>query len=112
MLHRRVLGSGDRELASDQHAPRRVVLCSCCWPSRIPLSGGRALTVWSGRRGPDARLAGPDGTFRKTAAPQGPTPTPFQVNSTNRELRTGALRDLRVGAGRTRARAGAPLLTQ
>ena len=52
------------------------------------LSGGRALTVWSGRRGLDARLAGPDGTFRRTAPPRGPPPPPFHTNPTNRDLRT------------------------
>lgn len=57
-------------------------------PVAMGLSGGRALTIWSGRRGLDARLAGPDGTFAKTAPPKGPPPTPFHSNSTNRDLRT------------------------
>jgi hypothetical protein len=57
-------------------------------PVAMGLSGGRALTIWSGRRGLDARLAGPDGIFRKSAPPQGPPPTPFHTNSTNRDLRT------------------------
>jgi hypothetical protein len=57
-------------------------------PVAMGLSGGRALTVWSGRRGLDARLAGPDGTFRRTAPPKGPPPLPFHTNSTNRDLRT------------------------
>jgi len=57
-------------------------------PVVIALSGGRALTMWSGRRGIDARLAGPDGIFRTTAAPKGPPPSPFHSNPTNRDLRT------------------------
>jgi len=57
-------------------------------PGVMALSGGRALTMWSGRRGVDARLAGPDGTFKRTAAPKGPPPAPFHSNSTNRDLRT------------------------
>jgi hypothetical protein len=57
-------------------------------PVVMPLGGGRALTVWSGRRGVDARLAGPDGTFAKTAAPKGPPPSPYHFNPTNRDLRT------------------------
>ena len=57
-------------------------------PVTMPLSGGRVLTMWSGRRGIGAALAGPDGTFRKTAEPKGPPPRPFHTNSTNRDLRT------------------------
>ena len=57
-------------------------------PVAMGLGGGRALTVWSGRRGLDARLAGPDGTFRRTAPPRGPPPPPFHTNPTNRDLRT------------------------
>ena len=57
-------------------------------PVAVGLDGGRALVVWAGRRGLDARLAGPDGSFRKTAPPQGPPPLPFHHNSTNRDLRT------------------------
>lgn len=57
-------------------------------PVAVALSGGRALTIWSGRRGLDARLAGPDGRFRKSAPPKGPPPRPFHSNSTNRDLRT------------------------
>jgi hypothetical protein len=44
--------------------------------------------MWSGRRGIDARLAGPDGIFRTTAAPKGPPPAPFHSNPTNRDLHT------------------------
>lgn len=57
-------------------------------PVVMALSGGRALAVWAGRRGIDARLAGPDGTFEQTAPPKGPPPSPFHFNSTNRDLRT------------------------
>jgi hypothetical protein len=57
-------------------------------PVTMPLSGGRALTIWSGRRGIGAALAGPDGSFAKTAEPKGPPPPPFHTNSTNRDLRT------------------------
>jgi hypothetical protein len=57
-------------------------------PVAMALSRGRALVVWSGRRGLDARLAGADGTFRRTAPPTGPPPSPFHFNSTNRDLRT------------------------
>jgi hypothetical protein len=53
------------------------------------LDGGRALAMWSGARGIGAALAGPDGTFEKTAEPKGPPPPPFHTNSTNRDLRTG-----------------------
>lgn len=57
-------------------------------PVAMGLNGGRALTIWSGRRGLDARLAQFDGIFRKTAPPKGPPPRPFHTNSTNRDLRT------------------------
>jgi hypothetical protein len=57
-------------------------------PVAMALSGGRVLTVWSGRKGLGAALAGPDGVFRKTAEPKGPPPPPFHTNSTNRDLRT------------------------
>jgi hypothetical protein len=57
-------------------------------PVAMALGGGRALAVWSGRRGLDARLAGPDGRFSKTAPPKGPPPSPFHSNSTNRDLRS------------------------
>jgi hypothetical protein len=57
-------------------------------PVAMGLDGGRALALWTGRRGIDARLAGPGGSFRKTAPPQGPPPLPFHSNSTNRDLRT------------------------
>ena len=57
-------------------------------PVAMPLSGGRVLTMWSGGRGIGAALAGPDGTFAKTAEPKGPPPRPFHTNSTNRDLRT------------------------
>jgi hypothetical protein len=55
-------------------------------PVVAELGGGRALTMWSGRRGIDARLAGADGIFRTTAAPKGPPPSPFHSNPTNRDL--------------------------
>jgi hypothetical protein len=57
-------------------------------PVTMGLDGGRALTIWSGRRGLDARLAQFDGIFRKTAPPKGPPPMPFHSNATNRDLRT------------------------
>jgi hypothetical protein len=57
-------------------------------PVTMGLNGGRALTIWSGRRGLDARLAQFDGIFRKTAPPKGPPPRPFHSNATNRDLRT------------------------
>ncbi|HEY1538486.1 MAG TPA: hypothetical protein VGF63_03735 [Solirubrobacteraceae bacterium] len=58
-------------------------------PVVMALSGGRALTVWSGAKGIGASLAGPDGAFEKTAEPKGPPPPAFHTNSTNRDLRTG-----------------------
>jgi hypothetical protein len=57
-------------------------------PVVMPISGGRALTVWSGAKGLGASLAGPSGIFKKTAEPKGPPPPPFHTNSTNRDLRT------------------------
>lgn len=57
-------------------------------PVTMALSGGRALTIWSGRRGIDARLARAGGSFRTSAPPKGPPPRPFHTNSTNRDLRT------------------------
>lgn len=57
-------------------------------PVAMPLSGGRVLTVWSGRRGIGAALAGRDGRFRRTAEPKGPPPWSSHTNSTNRDLRT------------------------
>ncbi len=57
-------------------------------PVTMALSGGRALTIWSGRRGIDARLAGPGGSFKKSAPPKGPPPRPFHTNATNRDLRS------------------------
>lgn len=57
-------------------------------PVVMSLSGGRALAMWSGAKGLGASLAGPNGTFAKTAEPKGPPPPPFHTNSTNRDLRT------------------------
>jgi hypothetical protein len=57
-------------------------------PVVMGLSGGRALTMWSGRTGIGAALAGPDGIFERTSEPKGPPPEPFHSNSTNRDLRT------------------------
>ena len=57
-------------------------------PVVMGLDGGRALAMWSGAKGLGASLAGPDGTFEKTAEPKGPPPPPFHTNSTNRDLRT------------------------
>lgn len=57
-------------------------------PVVMALSRGRALTMWSGRNGIGAALAGPDGVFKKTSEPKGPPPEPFHSNSTNRDLRT------------------------
>ncbi len=57
-------------------------------PVVFSLAGGRALTMWSGERGLGASLASGDGTFKKTATPNGPPPPPFHTNSTNRDLRT------------------------
>jgi hypothetical protein len=57
-------------------------------PVVMGLDGGRALAMWSGARGIGASIAGPDGTFEKTAEPKGPPPPPFHTNSTNRDLRT------------------------
>lgn len=56
-------------------------------PVAVPLTGGRVLVVWSGRKGIGASLA-VDGTFRKTAEPKGPPPSPAHSNSTNRDLRS------------------------
>jgi hypothetical protein len=56
-------------------------------PVAVPLTRGRVLVVWSGRKGIGASLA-VDGTFRKTAEPKGPPPSPFHSNPTNRDLRS------------------------
>jgi hypothetical protein len=56
-------------------------------PVAVPLTGGRVLVVWSGRRGIGAALA-VDGTFRRTAEPKGPPPPPYHFNPTNRDLRS------------------------
>ena len=55
-------------------------------PFAVGLSRGRALVVWSGRRGIGASLA-TDGAFARTAAPNGPPPSYAHFNSTNRDLR-------------------------
>ncbi len=57
-------------------------------PVAVALSRGRVLALWSGTRGFGAALAGPDGTFRKTAEPPGPPPEPFHTNPTNRSIST------------------------
>jgi hypothetical protein len=56
-------------------------------PVVMPVAGGKALAMWSGERGLGAALAGPSGSFKKTAVPSGPPPPPFHTNSTNRDLR-------------------------
>lgn len=57
-------------------------------PVALPLSGDRTLALWVTRRAIGAALAGPDGSFRKTAAPAGPPPETYHSNSTNRDVRT------------------------
>lgn len=57
-------------------------------PAALPLSGGRVLALWAGTRRLGAALAGPDGRFHKTAAPDGAPPEPGHINPTNRDLRT------------------------
>jgi hypothetical protein len=56
-------------------------------PVAVPLTGGRVLVVWSGRKGIGASLA-VDGTFGRTAEPKGPPPSPYHSNPTNRDLRS------------------------
>jgi hypothetical protein len=56
-------------------------------PAVQPLSGGRALVLWAGARRVGAALAGPDGRFRRTAAPAGGRPDPGHGSQTNRDLR-------------------------
>jgi hypothetical protein len=55
-------------------------------PVAVGLSQGRALVVWSGRKGIGASLA-TNGVFERTAEPKGPPPPPFHSNPTNRDLR-------------------------
>lgn len=50
---------------------------------------GGALAMWSGERGLGAALASSRGRFSTISEPQGPPPSPFHSNSTNRDLRTG-----------------------
>ncbi|MEA2151405.1 MAG: hypothetical protein QOD69_3235, partial [Solirubrobacteraceae bacterium] len=57
-------------------------------PIAAALSGDRVLVLWSGARGFGMAVAGPDGTFHKTAEPPGPPPEPFHTNPTNREIAT------------------------
>jgi hypothetical protein len=75
-------------------------------PVVMALRDGRALAMWSGRRGIGAALAGRDGTFHKTSEPKGPPPDPFHTNSTNRDLRTAGRYAIftwsREGDGRVR----------
>ena len=57
-------------------------------PTALALSGGRTLALWATRTKLGAALAGPDGTFKKTAAPSGPPPWVFHFNPTNRDFRS------------------------
>jgi hypothetical protein len=54
----------------------------------LPLNAGRVLALWADKRRLAAALAGPEGRFRKTAAPTGPPPATGHANQTNRDLRT------------------------
>jgi hypothetical protein len=56
-------------------------------PVALPLDGDRTLALWATRRSFGAALAGPDGAFRKTAAPVGPPPEIYHSNPTNRDVR-------------------------
>jgi len=57
-------------------------------PVALPLSGGRTLALWATRSRLGAALAGPDGTFKKTAAPAGSPPPIYHFNATNRDARS------------------------
>jgi hypothetical protein len=54
-------------------------------PIALPLSGGRALALWTTARGWGAAIAGPDGRFRAAAAPPGPPPQIYHYAETNRD---------------------------
>jgi len=56
-------------------------------PVALALGNGRTLALWATRRGFGAALAGPDGSFEKTAAPAGPPPEIYHPNPTNRDAR-------------------------
>jgi hypothetical protein len=56
-------------------------------PVALALPDGRVLAVWATRSSFGAALAGPDGRFKKTAAPAGPPPAPYHSNPTNRDAR-------------------------
>jgi hypothetical protein len=57
-------------------------------PIALPLSGGRALVLWTGDRGWGVRLASPAGALRTTVAPPQGGPAPFHFNATNRDARS------------------------
>ena len=57
-------------------------------PVALALDQERTLAMWATRRGFGAALAGPDGAFRKVAAPTGPPPEIYHSNSTNRDTRS------------------------
>lgn len=57
-------------------------------PVALALDGGRTLALWATRRGLGTALAGPDGRFRRTAAPVGPPPDVNHSNPTNRDARS------------------------
>jgi hypothetical protein len=73
-------------------------------PVAMPLSSGRAVALWAGRRGIGAALTGPNGRFQKTAAPSGPPPEPGHINPTNRDLHTAGRYAIFAWEGKGRAR--------
>jgi hypothetical protein len=73
-------------------------------PFAMPLSGGRVLVLWAGRRGIGAALTRPNGRFEKTSAPGGPPPGPGHTNPTNRDLRTAGRYAIFAWDGNGRAR--------
>jgi len=71
-------------------------------PLALPLSGGRALAIWSGNRRIAASLADRRGRFRRIAAPDGAGPDRFHDNSTNRDASTAGRWAIVGWAGRSR----------
>jgi hypothetical protein len=57
-------------------------------PVALPLDGGRTLALWATRTRLGAALAGPDGEFKRIAAPTGPPPEVYHSNPSNRDVRT------------------------
>ena len=55
-------------------------------PVAVPLTGSRALVVWSGTRGFGAALADSRGAYRTVAPPVGPPPSSGHSNPTNRDV--------------------------